>query len=105
MSETTPPNEPDIVDRLLGTLDHYLDLLHDRVLRPIFLVGRTIAFGFFILLVGIVVVTVTLIGAVRLLNVYFFSAHEWITYMLLGAILIAVGLVLWRRRRPVPLRK
>ncbi len=100
-----PPKEPDVVDRVLDTLDNYLDLLHDRVLRPIFLVGRTVAFGFFLFLVAIVVVVTLLVGAVRLLNVYAFSAHEWITYLLLGATLIGIGLVLWRKRRPVTLRK
>jgi len=100
-----PPKEPDVVDRVLDTLDNYLDLLHDRVLRPIFLVGRTIAFGFFLVLVAIVVVVTLLVGAVRLLNVYLFSAHEWITYLILGTILIGVGLVAWRQRRPVTLRK
>jgi hypothetical protein len=95
----------DAVEKTLETLDHVLDLFHDRVLRPLMLVGRTVAFGFVFVAFAIAVVTATLIGLVRLLDVYLFAGKEYVTYYALGGLLIVVGLLIWRRRRPVSQRK
>ncbi len=97
--------EPDVVDRLLGAVDHALDVVHDRVLRPILLAGRFVAYGLILLLVSLVLISVVIIGAVRLLNVYLFAGHEWLSYLIIGGLSLVVGLVIWRRRRPVNLRK
>lgn len=104
MSETNDEREPDVVDRLLGTVDHLLDVVHDRVLRPILIGARALAFGLIIALCALVVVAALVIALVRLLNVYAFASHQWITYGAIGALFVAVGLVLWRRRRPIKLR-
>lgn len=105
MNENSNDRGPDFVDKALGSFDHVLDLVHDRVLRPLLLAGRAIAFGFIIFVMSIIVVSALLIGIVRLCNVYFFSGHEWITYAIVGAVSLIAGLVIWRRRRPVNLRK
>jgi len=97
--------EPDLVDRLLGAIDHALDVVHDRVLRPIIMAARIIAFGFIIVLATLVFVIVLIIGLIRLLNVYAFSGHEWLTYAVVGAASLLTGLIIWRRRRPLNLRK
>lgn len=98
-------HEPDLVDRLLNILDHGLDVVHDKVLRPIILAGRAIAYGMIILLAAIVLVVVAIIGFVRLLNIYAFSGHEWLSYVVVGVLSLLVGLVIWRRRRPLNVRK
>lgn len=105
MTTPEPVREPDFVDKSLGLLDNYLDRFHDTVLRPIFLVGRTVAFGFLIMSFGLLALIALLIGSVRLLNIYAFAGREYITYLVLGSLLIAGGLVIWRRRKPLPLRK
>ncbi len=107
VSETspTPDHEPDLVDRALGTLDHALDIVHDKVLRPILLAGRTLAFVFVLVLVGLVLVSVLIIGIIRLFNVYLFANHVWLSYALVGVLSLGAGLVIWRRRRPLPQRK
>ena len=97
--------EPDVVDRILKALDHALDVVHDSVLRPLLMAGRAVAFGFIVLLMALVVVVALVIGSVRLLNVYLFSGKEWLSYAVIGALSLVTGLVLWRRRRPVRLRK
>ena len=105
MNDTHQSREPDLVDRALAAFDHVLDLVHDKVLRPLLLAGRAVAFGFIVLVMAFVFVSALLIGLVRLLNVYLFAGHEWITYALIGVISLVVGLIIWRRRRPVTLRK
>ncbi len=105
MSEPNVPREPDVVDRALHSFDHVLDIVHDRVLRPILIAGRTVAFGFILLLMALVLIVTLVIGIIRLLNVYLFAGHEWASYAIVGAISLITGLVIWRRRRPVNLRK
>ena len=105
MTEASEPREPDLVDRLLAGFDHVLDLVHDKVLRPIIMGARALAYGFIIVLVALVFVAVLIIGFIRLLNVYAFNGHDWISYAVVGAISFIVGLVIWRRRRPLKLRK
>jgi hypothetical protein len=99
------PPKRDVVDRALGSLDHLLDVLHDNVLRPIILGGRFVAYGFILLAVVITMVVALLVSLTRLLNVYVFPGKEWATYFFLGAVLVALGFVFWRSRRPVRLRK
>lgn len=105
MTTPEPAREPDFVDKSLGLLDTYLDRFHDTVLRPIFLIGRSVAFGFLVVSFGLVALIAFLIGSVRLLNIYAFAGREYLTYLLLGSLFIAGGLVIWRRRKPLPLRK
>ena len=104
VTDAEQPREPDFVDKALHSLDDLLDRVHDKVLRPIFLAGRAIAFGLIIVLAALVLVIALTIGLVRLLNVYLFAGHEWLTYAVIGVLFIAVGLVIWRRRRPLRLR-
>lgn len=105
MTEASEPRDPDLVDRLLSAFDHLLDIVHDKVLRPIIMAARVLAYGFIVVLVALVFVAVLIIGFVRLLNIYAFNGHDWISYAVVGAISLIVGLVIWRRRRPVNLRK
>lgn len=97
--------EPDLVDKALGALDHVLDVVHDNVIRPILLAGRFIAYAFVLLLVSVVLIGALVIGLVRFCNVYFFAGHDWLSYVVVGALSLGLGLLIWRRRRPVSVRK
>lgn len=105
MTDERSEQEPDLVDRLLSILDHGLDVVHDKVLRPIILAGRAIAFGLIIVLAAIVLVVVIVIGFIRLLDVYAFSGREWLSYVLVGVLSILGGMFVWRLRRPIKQRK
>ena len=105
VTDARPEHDPDLVDRLLGMLDHGLDVVHDRVLRPIILAARAIAYGLIIVLAAIVFVIVLVIGFIRLLNIYAFSGREWLSYVVVGVLSLLAGMIIWRRRRPLKLRK
>ncbi len=105
MSDATKPHDGDFVDKVLRQFDHVLDVVHDKVLRPILLAGRVIAYGFIVVLAALVLVAVLLIGIIRFVNVYIFAGHEYATYLAVGVISILAGMFVWRRRRPVNLRK
>lgn len=95
----------DLVDKALHAFDGVLDTIHDKVLRPLLLAGRAIAYGFIIVLVTILLVSVLVIGLVRFCNIYFFAGRDWLSYVVVGAASLITGLLIWRRRRPVPLRE
>ncbi len=105
MSSGPDQREPDVVDAIFAYFDRFMDALHDRVLRPILLVGRFIAYGFILFVVALVVLSALVIGVVRFSTTYFFDHRVWITYLVVSAISTSVGLLIWRKRRPVPLRK
>ncbi len=105
MSEEKETRTPDLVDKLLGGLDYLLDLVHDKVLRPIILGARFLAYGLIIVLAVVVLVSVLVIGLVRLFDIYVFNGRVWITYAAIGSASMLTGLIIWRRRRPLNLRK
>jgi hypothetical protein len=105
VSEASEPRESDLVDRLLGAFDHLLDVVHDRVLRPIIMVARVLAYGFIIVLAAVVLVVVVVIGVMRLLDIFAFHGHEWLSYAVVGVASTLAGLIIWRRRRPLKIRK
>ena len=105
MNEAQRPTDGDFVDKALFQFDRVLDIVHDRVLRPILLAGRAIAYGMIILLVTFVLVGALLIGLVRFIDIYFFAGREYLSYVSVGAISLVAGLIIWRKRRPVNLRK
>jgi len=94
----------DLVERLMAMLDSALDTVFDRVVRPLLIVGRFVAFGFVVVLAAIVLFIAALVGMIRLLDVYAFHSHVWITYYALAALFLSAGLLIWRKRRPAPSR-
>lgn len=105
VDDANDTREPDIVDKALHSFDHVLDVIHDRVLRPILLAGRAIAYGLIIVLAVLVLLVAIVIGLFRLFDVYLFATHQWLSYASIGALFILAGLVIWRRRRPIDSRK
>ena len=105
MTEERKPTDGDVVDKALAQFDHVLDIVHDKVLRPILLAGRAVAYGLIILFVGFVLIGALLVGLIRLIDVYCFAGREYLSYVSVGAISLIAGLIVWRKRRPVNLRK
>jgi hypothetical protein len=105
VNEAKRPTDGDFVDKALFQFDHVLDIVHDKVLRPILLAGRALAFGLIIFFAAIVLIGALLIGIFRFLDVYCFAGREYLSYVSVGAISLVAGLIIWRKRRPVNLRK
>ena len=105
MSEAKKPSDGDFVDKALFQFDHVLDIVHDRVLRPILLAGRALAYGLVILFAALILIGALLIGLLRFVDVYCFAGREYLSYVSVGAISLIAGLIVWRKRRPLNLRK
>jgi hypothetical protein len=88
----------DLPSRAVDFIDLVVNTINDRVIRPIILVGRTFVFGILIaVLVGVVAVVIS-VAALRLLDVYAFAHHVWVSYLILGVAFSAVGLFAWSKR-------
>jgi fatty-acid desaturase len=101
MADDTTPSTPerDLAGRAMGAIDLLVDTLHDKVIRPILLIGRTVAFAFIIVAcVGVIAVAIC-VALLRILDVYAFAAHQWASWALLGSLFTAGGLVVWRWRK------
>lgn len=105
MNEGPDQRDADVVDTLFAYVDRFMDAIHDRVLRPIMLLGRFLAYGFILLLLTLVVVSAVVISVIRFSTIYLFAHHVWITYLVVSAIFVCIGLFIWRKRRPVSVGK
>jgi len=63
------PSDGDFVDKALFQFDHVLDVVHDRVLRPILLAGRALAYGLIILFAALFLIGALLIGLIRFIDI------------------------------------
>jgi hypothetical protein len=99
---STSTKQRDLAGTAMSWVDDVVDTLHDRVIRPILLVGRSIAFSFIIVFSVIVIAVAICIALLRVLDVYVFPAHQWASWALLGVLSLGLGLFTWRYRRTVP---
>ena len=98
-----PPPDNDWAAQAAETIERVVGTVRDKTTAPALTVARAIAYGTFAALVGVACLTVFLIGAVRGLDValpdsVFGEDHVWAAYLILGALLVIVGGVLWGRR-------
>ncbi len=90
--------------RALDTIDTVVATVNDRAVRPAMVAARGVVFGIIIAVVGLVVLILLGVGAVRLLSAYTypFDHKVWITYLLLGSLLCGGGAFLYSRRGEAP---
>jgi hypothetical protein len=81
--------------RAADTVDLVVDTIHDRALRPIFLVARAVVFGLLIATVGVALIVLLSVALVRLLDVYVFPGKVWASYLLVGGVFTLAGLTAW----------
>jgi hypothetical protein len=86
-----PAKAADLVDSAVA-------LVHDKALRPVFLVARGLVFGLVAGAVGALVAVMVAIGLIRLLDVYAFPGRVWASYALVGFVFATIGLLAWSRR-------
>jgi hypothetical protein len=90
----------DVVELAMGALDGLLETLQRRVIRPILVAGRYLAYGFVLLMTATVITVALVIGLVRFMDVYFFGNRVWISDVVVGALSLVIGLLIWRKRQP-----
>jgi len=80
------------------TIEDAVATVHDRVIRPLLIVGRAAVFGIIVSTMLLVIGVVLSVALIRLLTVYVFDGRVWASDMLVGALFCAVGFFAWSRR-------
>lgn len=99
---SAPSRDPvsgDFAARTADLVQTVVDTVHDKAVRPALLVARAVVFGLIALTMATVAGVASLIGLVRLLDVYAFGGRVWASDALLGAVCCLAGAVAWSRRR------
>ncbi len=100
---SNPLTDPDWAKRSVDFIDRFVQLVRNYTTKPLVYTARGLVFGV-IALSGIVATLVlVLVGSMRGLNAAFDAAFErdkavWITYFVLGGLLLIIGFLLMRRR-------
>jgi hypothetical protein len=81
-------------------VDALVDLVRDRIVRPILLVARFLVYGLVALFLLVVIAVVLSVALIRLLDVYVFPGRVWASYALVGVVFTIVGIVAWWQRTP-----
>jgi len=53
----------------------------------------------------LVVLVAGTIGLIRFSDIFVFQGYVWLSYLVVGALFLLTGLIIWRFRRPVAARK
>lgn len=91
-----PAQAADTIERVVGTV-------RDKTTGPAITAGRWVVYGTFALLVGIAVLVLLAIAAVRLLDAYlpdavFGEQHTWAAHLIVGLLFSIAGMWAWSKR-------
>jgi hypothetical protein len=85
--------------RVVDLVEEAVSTAHNRVIRPLFLVGRAIVFGCIAATMALTVSVLLSVAFIRLLTVYAFRGRVWASDAVVGGVLAAAGLFAWTKRR------
>ena len=98
--QSPPPtlsSEPDWTDSVTELVVDLVDATRDRTTGPILKVARIAVYG---LVVSFVLLVVAVIGVVVIgRSLSLIPIDIWISYLAIGSLMIALGLLLWSRRQ------
>lgn len=93
-----PVQATDTIVKVVGTAS-------DKVTGPVTTAARALVFGLFAAILGMAVITLLSILAVRVANNYlpdsvFGEEHVWAAHLLIGLVFSILALILWRKTKP-----
>jgi hypothetical protein len=80
------------------TIEGVVSAFRLQVIRPLMLVARGLVFGVIIAAIALMMSVLVAVALVRVLTVYLFNGRVWASYLLLGVVFSASGIVAWTRR-------
>jgi uncharacterized membrane protein YdfJ with MMPL/SSD domain len=80
-------------------VEHVVEAIRDRSVRPVLLVVRVLVVGVLVAVVGVFVAVASAIGIVRLLTTDAFAGRVWASDLVVGGIFAAAGTFLLARSR------
>lgn len=97
----TPAGGDDWASETADRLDHLISVIRSQTTDRLVKVARLVVFGLLGAILGVAVLVLTVITLVRVLDNYI-PQEVWLTYLILGAILIAGGLWAWAKKESRP---
>jgi hypothetical protein len=80
-------------------VENVVEAVQDRLIRPLLITARAIVFGLVAAAMGLLLLALIGIAAIRVLDVYAFGHRVWPAYALIGAILVVGGGFAWTKRK------
>ena len=93
-------NEPDWADQVTALIVDSVDRVRDRTTGPVLELAKGLVQAVVAVLILTPILVLAVAGTVRLIN-WAVPGDVWIAYAIMGALLVALGLVLWSRRGPL----
>ena len=93
-----PPPERDWPAQAADTLERVVGQVRDKTTGPALTAARAVVYGTFAGIIGLAVLVLFIIAAVRLIDSYL-PGEVWAVYAILGVVFSIAGLVLWSRRK------
>lgn len=87
-----PTQAADTIERVVGTI-------REKTTEPVERIVRIVVYGIVAAILGVAALILAVAALVRLLDVLI-PGEVWSAYLVLGALLTIVGLVLWSKRAP-----
>lgn len=92
-----PAQAADTIERVVGNV-------RDKTTGPALTAARGVIYGLFAAIVGLAVLVLFVVAAVRVLDTYlpdavFGEDHTWAAHAIVGAVLSIAGAVCWARRK------
>lgn len=94
-------DETDWADQVTTLIVDSVDKVRDRTTGPVLEYSRASVHLVVALMITIPMLLLGMLGLVRLLT--WATGHAWISYTIMGVVLIGVGSVLWSKRSKLPL--
>jgi len=80
------------------TIESVVAAFRLQVIRPLMLAARGLVFGIIVGTMALVLSVLVSVALVRFMTVYFFDGRVWASYLVLGVLFSAAGVVAWTRR-------
>jgi hypothetical protein len=88
-----------VVDKAEGLVDSAVDQVQSKIVRPVTIFSRAVAFSIILVVLGLFSLIFLTIGLFRFVDTYLFASHQWLSYLLIGAWFILWGLFILRFRQ------
>jgi hypothetical protein len=92
-----PPTSEDWADQAADAVVSVVDAVRDKTTGPVLTVARAIVYGIIGLFAALVALVLVTVALVRFTDVYL-PGEVWAAHLLIGAIFIVGGLLVWRKR-------
>ncbi len=86
---------PEWATKAADSVELAVALVNDRAVRPIVIGARAVVFGMLIVALAVAVLVWVSVAGIRFMDVYFWPGEVWASYLLLGGLFTAGGMVLW----------